>query len=217
MNAQLKQFQLLVFKELDPAYFEMNQSKILYWLEEVPLLKEALFDEMQHEMLGAVDSGLLERHLKQVQYDCFYLMGILEQYVDLPDFALGLKELVFNTLEEILSVIENRYAGFFSLQNNQAVTTPVKEPDGRIRVAFSSSVLAYFFKLLHKAGGLDSGPVTQLILAMSKSFVTTGMGEGQLSVNGLTTRYKNVVQASAKTLRALLVRMLKHLDEEFDL
>ena len=217
MNAQMKQFQLLVLKELDPTYFNMDEGRLRYWLNEIPLLKDALCDEMQAEMLGSIASGLLERHLKQVQYDCFYLMGILEQYIDLPGAALVLKELAFDTLEEIMTLVENRYGGFFILHNGQVGKTYTKEPDVRIRVAFSAGVLAYFFKLLHKAGGLDTGSVMQLIVALSKNFVTTGIGEGQLSVNGLTTRYKNVVQTSAKSLRALLVRMLKHLDDEFNL
>jgi hypothetical protein len=87
--------------------------------------------------------------------------------------------------------------------------------DHRIRVLFSVDVLAYFFKLLHRANVLDAGPVTQLMIAISKNFVTVGMGQQYLSPGSITTKYKQVVQSTARTVRALLVKMLKLLDEEF--
>jgi len=69
--------------------------------------------------------------------------------------------------------------------------------------------------LLNKAGGLDAGPVTQLILAISNNFITPGIGDGYISPNSLTTKYKQVVQSTAVRVRVLLVRMLKLLNEEF--
>ncbi|HWW42848.1 hypothetical protein [Pedobacter sp.] len=116
----------------------------------------------------------------------------------------------------MLEHIDNRYAGFFNWAKESAVALPKRESNPRIRVLFSVDALAYFFKLLNKGGGLDAGPVTQLILAVSKNFVTPGIGDGYISPNSLTTKYKQVVQSTAMRVRVLLVRILKLVDEEFN-
>lgn len=134
------------------------------------------------------------------------------RYIHAHEKPNDLYEAAAKCLEQLFNCLESGSRPFLS--NGLAPDAGMSEH--RIRVNFSTSVLAYFFKLLNKAGGLDAGPVTQLILAISKNFVTTGVGEGYISVNGLTTRYKQVVQGTANTLRALLLKMLKLLDEEFN-
>ncbi|WEK20922.1 MAG: hypothetical protein P0Y49_07200 [Candidatus Pedobacter colombiensis] len=217
MNTQLTLLRTLVLKELDPAYFNMDEQRITYWLIEIPLLKEQVFKSMQDEMLGNLDNRLLERHLKQVQYDCIYLMEVLCKYTELPVMAVALYKLAEQCFEQILVHIETRYSGFFNLQNEDLTRKSNCESGSRIRVRFSVDVLAYLFKLLNKAGGLDAGPAAHLMVSLSKNFTTRGIGEGYISVNGLTTRYKQVVQTTAQTTRKLLLKMLKCLDEEFDL
>lgn len=125
-----------------------------------------------------------------------------------PDALYGLAA---QCLELLLKQVEGGGAGF--LTGKMASEAGLQ--DHRIRVSFSVDALAYFFKLMHKAGGLDAGPVTQLLIAVSKNFVTTGLGNAYISVGSLTVKYKQVVQRSATTVRALLVKMLKQLDEEF--
>lgn len=217
MNAQLTLLRTLVLKELDPAYFNMDKQRVDYWLAELPLLKEQVFKSMQDEMLGSLDNRLLERHLKQVQYDCVHLIDVLVKYTRQPKIAAELYRLADKCFEEILVHIESRYASFFNFQNEGWTRKNSCEPGTRIRVLFSVDVLAYLFKLLNKAGGLDSGPVAHLLVSLSKNFTTPGVGEGYISVNGLTTRYKQVVQTTAQTTRTLLLKMLKCLDEEFHL
>lgn len=119
-----------------------------------------------------------------------------------------------------LYIIAARYLEQTLLQIGNGQKTAEREPelkldDQRIRVAFSVDVLAYFFKLLHKVGALDSGPVSQLLLSVSKTFVTVGLGQNYISVGSLNTKYRQVVQSSARSLRTLLVKMLKQLDDEF--
>lgn len=217
MNAQLTLLRTLVLKELDPAYFDMDKERMVYWLAELPLLKDQVFKTMQDEMLGDLDNRLLERHLKQVQYDCVYLMNVLFKYARQHILAVELYILTDQCLEEILVHIETRYAGFFNLQKEVWTPKCSSEPGTRIRVRFSVDVLAYLFKLLNKSGGLDAGPVAHLLVSLSKNFTTPGIGEGTISVNALTTRYKQVIQSTAQTTRTLLQKMLKCLDDEFHL
>lgn len=156
MNAQLTLLRTLVLKELDPAYFNMDKQRVDYWLAELPLLKEQVFKSMQDEMLGSLDNRLLERHLKQVQYDCVYLINVLFKYTKQSKMAAALYRLADKSFEEILVHIETRYAGFFNLQSEGWTRKNSCEPGSRIRVLFSVDVLAYLFKLLNKAGGLDA-------------------------------------------------------------
>lgn len=123
-------------------------------------------------------------------------------YVPVTDRPDRLSILADRCLEHVLRQMENK--------------AETSSEDHRIRVVFSVDVLAYFFKLLHKSGALDSGPLTQLMEAISKNFVTKGLGQNFISPYSLTTKYKQVVQGTARTVRALLAKMLKQLDDEFE-
>lgn len=87
----------------------------------------------------------------------------------------------------------------------------------KVKVSFSVDALAYFFKLLIKAGAVEEGSKSKLLLLLAKHFQTPGIGNGTISINSINTKYKQVVQTTAKGVRALLVRMLKLLDDEFNL
>lgn len=215
MNTQIQLLRTLVMKDLDPSYFNLNEQEVSFWVNEIPLIGERIFKVIQDEMLGEIDNSLVERHLKQVQYDCIYLLNVLSKYELRPELPATLYELTGDCLDGIMTEIEDRYAGFFNLQKvTWAKQVPV-EPHPRIRVLFSVDALAYFFKLLNKAGGLDAGPVKQLLATVSKNFVTPGIGEGYISPHSLDNKYSLVVQTTAQNVRALLVKMLKHLDHEF--
>ncbi len=215
MNAEMNILRTLILQQMDPAYFNLDEQQVLYWMAELPVIKEQIFKSMQEEMLGATPNSLVERHLKQIQYDCGYLTEALFKYQKVPVVCVELYAAVGDCLEQLLEHIELRYAGFFNWAKETLVSLPKAESNLRIRVLFSVDALAYFFKLMNKAGGLDAGPVTQLILAISKNFITPGIGDGYISPNSLTTKYKQVVQSTAMRVRVLLVRMLKLLDEEF--
>ncbi|WP_316838333.1 hypothetical protein [Pedobacter nutrimenti] len=206
----------LIMQHLDPAYFDLDEQQVLYWIAELPVIKEQIIKSMQEEMLGATPNSLVERHLKQIQYDCGYLTEALFKYQKVPVACMELYAAAGDCLEQLLEHIDARYAGFFNWEKEAVASLPKLESNPRIRVLFSVDALAYFFKLMNKAGGLDAGPVTQLILAISKNFITPGIGDGYISPNSLTTKYKQVVQSTAMRVRVLLVRMLKLLDEEFN-
>lgn len=127
-------------------------------------------------------------------------MNALYKYTPVADKVNALYDLVDKHLECFL-------AGIGSSSTANA--------DNRIRVVFSTDVLAYFFKLLYKAGAIN-GTLANLIFSLSKNFATSGIGTAYISPNALTTRYKQVVQTTARSVRALLLKMLKYLDEEFN-
>lgn len=213
MNAQITKLRTLVLKELDPVYFQLDTKQVDYWVKEISLIEADILNTLEAEVMGALKNSLVERHLKQLQYDCIFLLNILCKYETKPDAAEELYRLAESCLQNILTHIEDRYKGSFRLQPDSDYGQATE--DYRIRVLLSAEGLAYFFKLLYKAGALDSGPVSRLIVSLSKNFTTRGVGNAQLSSGSLMTKYKQVVQTTAKSVRALLLKMLKHLDDEF--
>lgn len=215
MIAQLSRLRTLVLKDLDPSYGRLDSGQIGNWLKEIPQLQAALMTDLQAEVMGDSPGGLVERHLKQLQYECTFLLNALYRDAAQADGYLSLYESAEKCLQEILTEIETRYGGCFSLLQ-EGRYNPGGE-DYRIRVLLSVEGLAYFFKLLHKAGALDAGPLARLVVAISRNFTTTRMVNGALSSGSIMTKYKQVVQTTARSVRTLLVRMLKLLDEEFSI
>lgn len=215
MKAQLSLLRTLVIKELDPEYFNLDECQINYWIDEIPQLRDRIFNKMQDEVLGDTENSLVERHLKQVQYECMYLASTLCKYVQNDYSPAALYQAAGDCIDQILSYIDNHYTGFFNLQKATWIKQAPAEIHPRIRVLFSVDALAYFFKLLNKAGGLDAGPAKQLFIAISKNFITPGIGEGYISPHSLDNKYNLVVQTTAQNVKALLGKMLKLLDKEF--
>lgn len=213
MNACLTRLRTLVLKDLDPVYYHMDAQQVEDWLREIPVIEADLLAELQNEVLGDKDSSLVERHLKQLHYDCVFLLNALYKYGHMPDLPQALYFLTEACLQNTLLHLEKRYSGCF-LFKGESQSTQLPE-DHRIRVLLSAEGLAYFFKLLQKAGALDAGPISRMVVAITKNFSTPGIGNGHLSSGSLMTKYKQVVQSTAKSVRALLVRMLRILDEEF--
>lgn len=213
MNTQLIRLRTLVLSDLDPAYFRLTEKQVADWLKEVPKIQASIFTAVQEEVLGTLDNSLVERHLNQLQYDCTYLLNALCRY-DVPDErGRELYQAVELCLQAILTNLEARYVRFFKLEENAAKA--VAHEDYRIRVLLSAEALVYFFKLLYKAGALDAGPLSRVVVAIARNFTTKGVGNGHLSAGSLMTKYKQVVQRTAIAVRVLLVKMLKILDEEF--
>ena len=113
----------------------------------------------------------------------------------------------------------------YRLKTQQSLTTDQQQGSNmawaqpltpyKIQVAFSVDALAYFLKLLIKAGLVQGNPRSQLLLFVSKTFRTTTTEK--ISSNSLSRKYDQVVQTTARAVRLVLVRMLKILDEEFKL
>lgn len=90
-------------------------------------------------------------------------------------------------------------------------------PAYKIRTALSVDALAYLIKLLVAGKAIEPGVRTELLAFIAGIFQTPGTGLNGISPGSLETKYKQVVQSTAKTVRVILVRMLKVLDEEFGL
>ncbi|MNL68538.1 hypothetical protein D3C87_1932750 [compost metagenome] len=77
--------------------------------------------------------------------------------------------------------------------------------------------LAYLIRLLIAAKAIEPGVRTELLTFVAGIFQTPGTGLNGISPGSMETKYKQVVQSTAVTIRALLIRMLKTLEEEFDI
>ncbi|MCD0487913.1 hypothetical protein LPB86_06715 [Pedobacter sp. MC2016-14] len=97
------------------------------------------------------------------------------------------------------------------------VATPLAAapaPEYRVKVSFSADVLVYFLQLLIKTGAII-GSKAKLMLYVAKCVETPGIGEALLSPKSLERKSTQVVRNTAMQLRALLMKMLKLIDEEF--
>jgi hypothetical protein len=92
---------------------------------------------------------------------------------------------------------------------------PMPPDPYKVQVAFSVDALAYFIKLMVRAGLLNGGPKTALLQFFAKGFKT--VSTDSISANSLVKKYDQVVQTTAKAVRIVLIRMLKILDDEFNL
>lgn len=91
-----------------------------------------------------------------------------------------------------------------------ATSTYIKLP-----VTISVDALAYFFKLLVKAGVVTPSGKSALMLFISKSFQTPGIKNADISPKSIDSKYRQVTKSTATALRSILVNMLKQLDGEF--
>lgn len=87
----------------------------------------------------------------------------------------------------------------------------------KIRTPLSVDALAYLIKLMIGVKAIEPGVRTELMAFISRIFQTPGTGTNGISATSLETKYKQVVQSTAKNIRSVLVRMLKLLDDEFGL
>src|SRR5215217_6605020 len=134
MNAELTKLRTLVLKDLDPVYYHMDKQKVDDWLRELPLIQSHILSALQAEVLGDTDNSLVERHLKQMHYDCVFLLNALYKYGDMPDVPESLYFLTESCLQNTLSHIEERYGNCF-LRNGADYNHPAE--DYRIRVLLS--------------------------------------------------------------------------------
>ncbi|TKC62500.1 hypothetical protein FBD94_09815 [Pedobacter hiemivivus] len=86
----------------------------------------------------------------------------------------------------------------------------------KIRTPLSVDALAYFIKLMIAAKAIEPGVKTELLNFIASIFQTPGVGSAGISATSFGAKYKQVVQSTAKTVRVILVRMLKVLDDEFE-
>lgn len=98
----------------------------------------------------------------------------------------------------------------------QADKFVVKDPTAyKVRTTMTVNSLAFFIKLMVKAKVIEPGVRTELLAFFARSFQTPNAGVDGISANSLGTKYKQVIESAVKSVRVLLVRMLKILDEEY--
>ena len=92
----------------------------------------------------------------------------------------------------------------------------LQAPEYRMLVTLSADSLAYFIRLMIEGGVIVASPRSELMNFLARHVQTPGIGHAYLSANSLTTKYKQVVQTTAKNVHALLTRMLKILTKDFN-
>ena len=90
-------------------------------------------------------------------------------------------------------------------------------PEYRVKVSLSADALAYLLRLLIEADVIVACPRSELLLFIAKNFQTPGIGNAYLSANSLGTKYKQVVQTTARNVNAALGRMQRIVGKEFGL
>lgn len=99
-----------------------------------------------------------------------------------------------------------------------APTSPKQHPADKpykIKTILSVESLAYLIRLMLEAKVIEAGVKTELFACIASIFETPGTAENGMSAGSFGTKYKNVVQATANTVRAKLARMILIIDEEF--
>ena len=91
----------------------------------------------------------------------------------------------------------------------------MEQPEYRLKTSLSADSLAYLLRLLVEAEILVALPKSEMIAFFARHVQTPGIGKAYLSPNSLGTKYRQVVQTTAKNVNAALVRMLKILNNEF--
>jgi len=90
-------------------------------------------------------------------------------------------------------------------------------PEYRVKVSLSADALAYFLRLMIEAELIVACPRSELLLFIARNFQTPGIGNAYLSANSLGTKYKQVVQTTARNVNAALGRMQRIVGKEFGL
>jgi hypothetical protein len=124
----------------------------------------------------------------------------------------GISEVLGSYIDTQLAYLDAR-----KVVDKPAVAVTSDEAWERLPVVMSVDVLAYFFKLLVKAGVIKEVKKSGLVAFISRSFRTPGIGTANLSVQSLESKYRQVTYSSAVTLKSILLKMLKQLNDEFGL
>ncbi|MGF1925183.1 MAG: hypothetical protein ACQUHE_13475 [Bacteroidia bacterium] len=87
----------------------------------------------------------------------------------------------------------------------------------RIKTTLTVDGLAYLLRLLVEAEVIEANPRNQLIAFIASNFQTRGKGEGVISAESLSTKYRQVNQTTALNVRSVLLKMVKQAKESFNL
>lgn len=120
-----------------------------------------------------------------------------------------IKEKLMQYVKAELSMMDARYR----VATAHKVTERAK-PNHKLPVSISVNMLAYLFRLLFTVG-VVTGHKSDLLVFISRNFHTPGAGEEDLSLKSIENKYRQVVEKTAMSVRSILLKMLKQLDDEF--
>lgn len=150
------------------------------------------------------------------QYDCLYrYQRELNILIDHPGFVKF--EPKQPKVREVLLQYVNSELSIMDRKCQLVPACKVPESSGlrcKLSVSISVDALAYFFKLLVMAG-ITTGAKNELLYFISRNFRTPGSGEGDLSLKSIDNKYRQVVKNTAISVKSILLKMLKQLDDEF--
>jgi len=86
----------------------------------------------------------------------------------------------------------------------------------RIKTSLSVEGLAYFLRLMIETGAIEAEPRTALMAFVAANIQTRGK-DGNISVQSLQTKYKQVNQHTAKGIKSLLNQMNRQVKARFDI
>lgn len=164
-----------------------------------------------------IDRDLAKHYDVADRYDC-----LLEYKLELESVTYLYKSIIFvperpGVRDVLLTYVK---AGLSCMDKKRllcpATVAPLElDTYSRLPLAMSVDALAYFFKLLVSAGVVTGVKKVALVLFISRSFQTSGIGNANLSLQSIESKYRQVMRNTANTVKTILLKMLKQLDEEF--
>lgn len=155
----------------------------------------------------------------EYQYDCLYQYERL--LTVLPKKPKGFYDLARgNSCTIVLRFVTaeiyylNRKKELWSAE--QTITPVAKDfASYRIKTFLSVDRLAYLLRLLVECEVVDGNPRSELLSFIAGHVETLNKSNSPLSEKSLKNKYKQVTQHTADTVRAMLARMIRQIDEDF--
>lgn len=163
-----------------------------------------------------IEEKVAECFESRAQYDClFHYQREYSALTDEPEFL----KFEPRAARVKATLLEYVHAGLGMMDNKNRVLTEKKVTVPAVQgcsvpVSISVDVLAYLFRLLMNVGVM-SGSKADLVLFISASFQTPGIGEGHISPKSIAAKYRQVVKNTATSVKSILLKMLKQLDDDF--
>lgn len=211
LNYIKKLLQSLNSLKTETDYFNEALKKQLIYLGLNDLnLAKYYINSIEEELTGMYRADEQYEHLCRYQKQ---FKGQAEHSGDCFDLKRSsLKMILLKYVSAELDFLERKeLAG----RDQVSETRQIAESSYRVRISLSADGLAYLLRLMVEAEIIVAKPRTLLISFISKYFQTNGIGASSLSSGSLETKYKQVTQNTAKTVRMVLKRMLYQLDQQF--
>jgi hypothetical protein len=166
-----------------------------------------------------VANALAERFEEGEQYECLYflerdfsMLTYKKKAVKFERNQPKTRELLLDYVRAELAVLNKKYQVVVAAKTGKDLEDPAAAY--RLPVAVSVDVLAYFFRLLLKVGVITC-PKSELLVFMVKNFQTPRTNKTAITLGSVESKYRQVVKSTAVSVGAILLKMVKVVDEEF--